>query len=61
MDPILDKIDPENRYFKNRFYSNHCWRNGDGEIIKDMRFLESLVENTQPDEAPNGQVTFSFS
>ena len=61
VDPILDKLDPENRYFKNRFYANHCCRNGDGEILKDMRVLEPLVENPQHVQDPTGQVSYSFS
>ena len=61
VDPILDKLDPENRYFKNRFYADHCYRNGDGEILKDMRFLEPQVENPQHVQDPTGQVSYSFS
>jgi len=60
-DPILDKLDPERRFFKHRFYAEHCCSNGDGEILKDMRYLEPLVENTQHIQTPNGNEVFSFS
>lgn len=46
-DPIIDKIDPDRKLIKHRFYSENCIRNGDGEILKDMRVLEPMVENTQ--------------
>ena len=46
-DPIIDKIDPDRKMIKHRFYSEHCVNNGDGEILKDMRVLESMVENSQ--------------
>lgn len=39
-EPIIDKLDPERKIFKHRFYSEHCYRNGDGEILKDMRYLD---------------------
>ena len=42
-DPIIDKLDPERKIFKHRFYSEHCINNGDGEILKDMRYLEPVI------------------
>ena len=71
-DPIIDKLDPERKIFKHRFYSEHCINNGDGEILKDMRKLEPFVDpsaigqtgaNAAQDQFQNGGGgnPFSFS
>ena len=44
-EPIIDKLDPDKKIFKHRFYSEHCLSNGDGEIIKDMSVLEELIQD----------------
>ena len=36
-DTILDYLDPENEYFKNRFYRETCWKSPEGVYIKDLR------------------------
>ena len=53
-DPIIDKLDPDRKIFKNRFYNENC-SNADGEILKDMRCLEQQVEPTGTGQAPFGQ------
>lgn len=36
-DTILDHLDPQNYYFKNRFYRETCWKTPDGVYVKDLR------------------------
>ena len=36
-DTILDYLDPNNEYFKNRFYRETCWKSPEGVYIKDLR------------------------
>ena len=38
--PILDRIDPHNVYFKNRLHSDSCVSSSDGLLIKDMSAIE---------------------
>lgn len=42
-DPILDCLDPERKFFKHRFYGDSCVSRGDGQILKDMSVLQTLV------------------
>lgn len=42
-EPIIDKLDPENKIFKSRFYADNCYSNEDGEIIKDMSVIDQLI------------------
>ena len=51
-DPIIDRLDPDKKIFKHRFYSEHCVSNGDGEIIKDMSVLEEFKEPEDADGQP---------
>ena len=59
-DPIIDQLDPDKKIFKHRFYGEHCIRNGEGEILKDMSVLERFVEATDPQQDPT-QNGLSFS
>jgi TFIIF-interacting CTD phosphatase-like protein len=38
-DPILDKLDPQGKYFKHRFYREHCLNCDDGKTLKDMSVI----------------------
>ena len=52
-EPIIDQLDPEKKLFKHRFYSENCFSNGDGEIIKDMSVMEELIiDPTQKQQGP---------
>lgn len=50
-DPILNQIDPCNKFFKHRFYHDSCVKGSDGQILKDMSVLQFLVEEQQPQQA----------
>ncbi len=44
-DPILDKLDPQGKYFKHRFYRENCLNCDDGQILKDMSVIQKLVDS----------------
>ena len=48
--PILDKLDPQNVYFQNRFHVNSCVPASDGSVIKDMSVIQSLIEEVPANE-----------
>jgi len=38
-DLIIDKIDPENKFFKKRMYRDSCFRSQEGVYVKDLRII----------------------
>ena len=38
-DFILDKVDPEKKYFKARLYREHCVKAEDNVYVKDLRII----------------------
>ena len=51
-------LDPERKFFKHRFYNEHCVSNDDGEIIKNMTVLEDLIKDPVNPQNPQ-QLSFS--
>ena len=46
-EPILDRLDPDGRYFGRRFYRDSCTVTADGQVLKDLRILnERDMEST---------------
>ncbi len=43
-DQVLDKLDLQGKYFKNRFYKENCRNCNDGYILKDMSVIQSLLD-----------------
>jgi len=45
-DKIIDKIDPENKFFKKRMYRDSCFRSEEGVYVKDLRiFVDREMED----------------
>lgn len=45
-DPILNQLDPSNKLFKHRFYSDSCTKGSDGQILKDMSVIQNLIDES---------------
>ena len=47
-DPILNKLDPGAKFFKNRFYGDSCFDDRHGQRIKDMSVIQTLIDEQRP-------------
>ena len=58
-DKVMDLLDPENKYFKGRFYREHCYKNFNSENIKDLRIFEGM-DPTSFAIIDNSPISYSY-